>query len=44
MNVSETVSRTETPGGFSPYWDGGTLHCHRHIAEAVLEISDHARQ
>ena len=28
---------------FSPYWDAGTLHFHRQIAEAVRGIGDFAR-
>lgn len=30
-------------GRFSPYWDGGTLHFHKQIAEAVRGLGPYAR-
>lgn len=30
-------------GGFSPYWDAGTLHFHQQIAEAIRGIGSFAR-
>jgi choline monooxygenase len=30
-------------GRFSPYWDGGTLHFHKQIAQAVRGIGNHKR-